>query len=130
MRRLGWMLVALMVGCSGKDDSADTAGTSGASCVSADMSDPDCESGQAVLRIAVTANGSAAPAGTTVYAEDCDGAQNTATADEFGEARFNIPAATYIIWADNGGEGLAATPETHDIPGCGTTSLDVVMSGG
>jgi len=121
-----WLMV---MACSGKDDSGTDATGDGAVCEPTDMSDPDCESGTAVLRVAVTVGGAAAPSGTTVHVQDCDGADNTAAADAFGEARFNIPAATYVIWADNSAEGVSSEPQTHDIPGCGTTSLDLSMGG-
>lgn len=124
-----WMMVALAA-CSGKSDSGDTSEGTDAICESADMSDPSCESGTAVIRVAVRVDGAAASAGTTVHLQDCSGADTTESTDEYGEARFNMPAATYIVWADNSAEGLASTPETHDIPGCGTTSLDITMSGG
>ena len=122
-----WMMVALTA-CSGKDDSGEADEGSEAVCEGADMSDPDCESGTAVIRIAVTADGAAAPSGTTVHVQACSGEDTTEAADSYGEARFNMPAATYIVWADNSDAGLASTPETHDIPGCGTTSLDIAMS--
>lgn len=128
MRGLGWMLgAALLVGCTGKDDSAGDSASGGVLCTSADLSDPSCESGQAVLRVAVTSGGAPAPAGTMVYVTDCTGGENSAAADEFGEARFNLPAATYILYADNAGEGLESTAETYDLPGCQTTSLDLVL---
>jgi len=122
-------LFVVLSGCSGKPDSGETGESSDAICESADLSDPDCESGTAVIRIAVTASGAAAPGGTTVHVQDCAGIDTVMDADTYGEARFNMPAATYVIWADNSEEGLASTSDTHDIPGCGTTSIDLAMSG-
>ena len=123
-----WMMVVLAA-CSGKDDSGEAGEGSNAVCESADMSDPSCESGTAVIRVAVRVDGVPALEGTTVHLQDCSGLDTTETTDIYGEARFNMPAATYRVWADNSAEGLASTPETHDIPGCGTTSLDITMSG-
>ena len=127
MRRPGLWMVLLTVACSGKTDSASEAGASDAPCVSADLSDPDCESAQAVLRVAVTVRGAPAPAGTTIYLLDCDGVETESAADALGEARFNLAAATYVIWAENPGEGLSSERNTHDLPGCQTTNLDLSM---
>lgn len=128
MRSLGWMgLLAVAVACSGKDDTATGSASDGALCMPTELSNPDCESGQAVLRVNVTVAGAPAPTGTTVYATDCDGAENTAVTDELGDARFSLPAATYVVRAENPGEGLSSTTDTLDVPGCQTTSADLTM---
>lgn len=126
MRVTMWMIALLATACTGKDDSA-AGEAAGALCTSADLSTPDCESGQAVLFVHVTSGGAAAPSGTTVYVTDCDGVENREEADEFGDVRFSLPAATYLIRAENPGAGLSSTPSTHDIPGCQTTDVDVVL---
>lgn len=119
-------LLALAVGCSGKDDSGAAAGTTdGTTCVAADLSDPNCESAQAVLRLAVTSGGQPAPAGLVVSVQDCDGAETTATTDDLGEVRMNLPAATYIIAVQDPATDAASVSETHDLPGCQTTSLTI-----
>ena len=124
----GWTvaLLALAVGCSGKDDSGAAAGTTDAvNCVAADMSDPSCESAQAVLRLAVTSGGQPASAGLIVSVRDCDGAETTATTDDLGEVRLNLPAATYVIEVQDPASGAVQASETHDLPGCQTTSLTI-----
>ena len=127
--RVWWMaMMVVLTACSDKGDSGASTAGSDAVCEGADLSDPDCESGTAVIRIAVTADGAAAPSGTTVHVQACSGEDTTEAADSYGEARFNLPAATYRVWAENSDAGLASAPETHDIPGCGTTSLDIAMS--
>lgn len=127
--RVWWMaMMVVLTACSDKGDSGASAVGSDAVCEGADLSDPDCESGTAVIRIAVTADGAAAPSGTTVHVQACSGEDTTEAADSYGEARFNLPAATYRVWAENSDAGLASVPEVHDIPGCGTTSLDIAMS--
>ena len=130
MLRQGWTvaLLALAVGCSGKDDSGAATGTTDAGdCVAADLSDPSCESGQAVLRLAVTAGGQPAPAGLIVSARDCDGVETTATTDDLGEVRMNLPATTYILEVEDPATEAVSAPEAHDLPGCQTTSLTIAI---
>ena len=128
MLRQGWTaaLLALAVGCGGKDDSGAAAGTTDAvNCVAADMSDPNCESAQAVLRLSVTSGGQPAPAGLTVSARDCDGIETTSTTDDLGEVRLNLPATTYLIEGRDAATEATLASETHDLPGCQTTSLTI-----
>jgi hypothetical protein len=127
MRGFAWMaVVAIALGCSGKEDSGETGETFEANC-EAPEANPDCESGQASLFVTVQSSGSPAPEGTVVYAEDCEGTQNTATTNEFGEARISLPANTYSIWAEVTATELSSEPESHDLPGCRTTTLTIEL---
>ena len=121
-----WM--ALAVGCSGKDSTDSASGTTdGALCTPSDLSDPDCESATAVLRLSVTSGGQPAGAGLEVTATDCDGNAQIETTDDYGEVRMNLPATTYVIAAEDPEMGAASAAETHDLPGCQTTTLELAL---
>ncbi len=126
MRAFVWAVVFAggLAACSGKGESGGVeSGTT-----TAGTTESDCESGQAVLRASVQVDGGGAPpAGSKFYAEDSAGTVTEASIDEFGDARMNIPADVYSVWADNAGAGLEAPPESLDVPGCGTTSVALTM---
>ena len=97
-RTCALFLLSTAIGCSGKDAEDSAAGPPAVTdCPTAEELDPDCESGTAVLRLAVTAGGQPAGAGLSVDLLDCAGTVTTETTDELGEVRMNVPAGEYDI---------------------------------
>jgi len=121
----GLLLCVGLLACTGKDtDTADTGGDTGV----ADTGESECESGQAVLRAtARTETGDTAPSGSLLYAEDSSGTVTETVLDEFGEARINLPQGDYAVWAANDSANLLSSRTDTALPGCRTTSVDLVM---
>ena len=120
--------MVLSAGCGDKDDADSATNTEDAAlCTPSDLSDPDCESASAVLRLSVTVGGQPAGSGLTVTATNCDGVAETATTDDYGEVRMTLPATTYLLSAEDPASETVSEPETHDLPGCQTTTLELAL---